>query len=332
MIRHKHRLAVIVPAFRAARTIGPVIGAMPPYVDHIIVVDDLSPDNLEEVVAAQGDERIVYLRHDHNKGVGGAMVTGYRKALELGASLVAKVDADDQMDPVHLGRLSLVALDWDCDYVKANRFGRISHLEGMPRARLLGNIFLSFLTKVASGYWNIFDPQNGYTLITGRMLKRLDLNRIDESYFFENSMLIHLNVVRARVGELYLPAKYGNEQSSMKLARIVASFPLKLLRGFFSRVFQKYILRSTSPIFIYLVFGILGVGWGVVFGIYAWLHSYLTGQVTTTGQALLAVLPFLMGWTAILQAVSLDAMDCGPSILMDWDDERLNEDYERNWS
>ncbi len=325
MIRQKYRLAVVVPAFRAARTIGPVIGAMPPYVDHIIVVDDLSPDNLEEEVAALGDSRIIYLRHDKNKGVGGAMVSGYRKALELEADLVAKVDADGQMDPVFLDRLSLVALDWDCDYVKANRFGRISHLEGMPRARLLGNIFLGFLTKAASGYWNIFDPQNGYTLITGRMLKRLELERIDESYFFENSMLIHLNVVQARVGELYLPARYGDEQSSMKLFRIVTSFPLKLFRGFSFRIFQKYILRSTSPVFIYLLFGILGVGWGTGFGSYAWIKSIASGQVATTGQVLLAVLPFLMGWTAILQALSLDAMDCGSPILVDWDDERLNE-------
>lgn len=324
MILDKFKLAVIIPAYRAAGTIGAVLESMPSYVDHVIVIDDHSPDGLGEVVAACRDKRIIYHRHERNKGVGGAMVTGYAKALELKADLVAKVDADGQMDPAFLDRLALVALRWDCDYVKANRFGRIGHLEGMPRARLLGNILLSFLTKVASGYWNIFDPQNGYTLITGRMLKKLELKRIDESYFFENSMLIHLNVVRARVGEIYLPAQYGDEQSSMKLLRILTSFPYKLLKGFSFRVFQKYILRSTSPIFIYLVFGVLGFGWGTGFGSYAWLKSYLSGQVATTGEVLLAVLPFLLGWTAILQAVSLDAMDSGPSILVDWDDERLD--------
>ncbi len=325
MILDSYRLAVIIPAFRAAETIGPVLRAVPSYVDHIIVVDDHSPDGLEGAVAALEDDRIVYLRHQRNKGVGGAMVSGYRKALELKADLVAKVDADGQMDPAFLDRLALVAVRWECDYVKANRFGRISHLEGMPRARLLGNIFLSFLTKAASGYWNIFDPQNGYTLITRRMLKRLELERIDESYFFENSMLIHLNVVRARVGEIYLPAKYGDEKSSMRLMRILVSFPLKLTKGFAFRVFQKYILRSTSPVFLYLLFGILGSGWGTLFGAHTWIRSYLSGQVATTGEVLLAVLPFLLGWTALLQAVSLDAMDCGPSILVDWDDERLDK-------
>ena len=326
MIMNKYRLAVVIPAFRAAESLGPVLAAMPSYVDHVIVVDDCSPDDLKGAVEAAGDERIIYLRHERNKGVGGAVVSGYAKALEIGADLVAKVDADGQMDPAYLGRLALLALKWDCDYVKANRFGRISHLEGMPRARLLGNICLGFLTKAVSGYWNVFDPQNGYTLITGRMLKRLELDRIDESYFFENSMLIHLNVLRARVGELYLPARYGGEKSSMKLIRILTTFPLKLARGFAFRVFQKYILRSTSPVFIYLLFGILGLGWGTFFGAFIWIRSYLSGQVATTGQALLAVLPFLLGWTAVLQAVSLDAMDCGPSVLVDWDDERLDEE------
>ena len=326
MIQDKYRLAVVIPAYRAEETIVGVIRSIPDYVDHIVVVDDHSPDNLGQVVKAMGDQRIIYMRHDKNKGVGGAMVTGYSKALELKADLVAKVDADGQMDPAFLDRFSLVALKWDCDYVKANRFGRISHLEGMPRARVWGNIALGFLTKMASGYWNVFDPQNGYTLIRGRMLKRLELERLDESYFFENSMLINLNVVRARVGEIYLPARYGDENSSMKLVRIVLSFPAKLFKGLSYRVFQKYILRSTSPVFIYMVFGILGIGWGTIYGGYGWIHSYLSGQVATTGRVLLAVLPFLMGWTAILQAFSLDAMDSGPSILVDWDDERLGRD------
>lgn len=325
MILDKYRLAVVIPAFRAAGSIGRVLADIPAYVDHIIVVDDHSPDDLRGALEAAGDGRTIYLRHERNKGVGGAMVSGYAKALEIGADLVAKVDADGQMDPAFLDRLAMVALKWGCDYVKANRFGRISHLQGMPRARLFGNICLGFLTKAASGYWNVFDPQNGYTLITGRMLKRLDLDRIDESYFFENSMLIHLNVVRARVGELYLPARYGNEESSMKLVRILTSFPLKLARGFAFRVFQKYILRSTSPVFFYLLFAVLGLGWGTVFGLVTWLESYLSGQVATTGAALLAVLPFLTGWISLLQAISLDAMDSGPSVLVDWDDERLDE-------
>ncbi len=316
-------LAVVIPAYRAEGSIGGVIRSMPACVDRIIVVDDASPDGLARAVEEAGDKRTVLIRHQKNRGVGGAMVTGFRKALELGADLVAKVDADGQMDPAQLPAFARAALLHGCDYVKANRFGHIDALPAMPRARLAGSIALTFLTKFASGYWNVFDPQNGYVLISRRMLKRLDLSAIDPGYFFENSMLINLNVMRARIAEIYLPARYGGEISSMKLHRILLSFPWKLFKGFCYRVYHKYVFRSTSPFALLLFFGLALMLWGGIWGGRAWLLSFRTGIPAATGTVVLGLLPLLLGFASILQALVLDVADAGECLLFDADDESL---------
>ncbi len=320
------KLSVVVPAFRAEATIASVIKQIPDYVDQIIVVDDASPDQTATIVAGLNDRRIDLVRHTHNLGVGGAMVSGFKKALDSGAKLIAKVDADNQMDPRYLERFVAAALHCRCDYVKANRFGHIKSLSAMPRTRLAGNLILTFLTKFASGYWNIFDPQNGYIVITRKLLKRLDLDRLDQGYFFENSMLIQLNIMRARIAEIYLPAKYDAEVSSMKLPRIVLAFPGKLLRGYFYRIYHKYIFRSLSPFAVLAFFGLMAMTWGVLWGGVAWWASYTTRVAATTGTVMIALLPFLLGWSALLQAFVLDVQDAGPCLLFDYDDEALGPD------
>lgn len=313
------RLAVVIPAFRAEGSIATVVGAMPACVDRIIVVDDGSPDGTVKKVQELSEPRVILLTHECNRGVGAAMVTGYRKALELGAEFVAKIDADGQMDPSHLERFVEVAEKHGCDYVKANRFGHLESLAEMPRLRLLGNVALTFLTKFVSGYWNVFDPQNGYVMISRRMLLRLSLEMIDGSYFFENSMLINLNIMRARVGEMYVPARYGDEVSSMRLPQIAWSFPLKLINGYVYRVYQKYVFRSLSPYALFVVCGAALITWSVVWGGIAWYESWSTRVVATTGTIMLALLPFLMGWSLLLEALVLDVQDAGPCLLFNLD-------------
>jgi len=317
------KLAVVIPAFKAEATIGSVVQQIPGYVDQIIVVDDASPDKTAEIVSGLADRRVVLIRHDRNLGVGGAMVTGFKKALELGADMIAKIDADGQMDSQYIDRFAMAAVRYQCDYVKANRFGHIKSLSTMPKARLVGNFFLTFMTKFVSGYWNIFDPQNGYVMITRKMLMRLDLGRVDQGYFFENSMLIQLNIMRARIAEIYLPAKYGSATSSMKLTRIALSFPWKLLRGYVYRVYQKYVFRSLSPFAVLAFFGMVAMAWGVLWGGLAWWNSYTTRVVATTGTVTLSLLPLLLGWSALLQAFVLDVQDAGPCLLFDYDEEEL---------
>lgn len=319
-------LAVVIPAFRAANEIGAVIRQIPGFADFIIVVDDASDDGLERVVAGFPDPRIIYLRHEKNRGVGGAVITGFKKALELSADLVAKVDADGQMDPSFLDRFAAAAVHYDCDYVKANRFGHLAALPAMPRSRLFGNLALSFLTKLSSGCWNVFDPQNGYVLITRRMLKRMDLAAIDSGYFFENSMLVNLNILRARIAEIYLPARYGKESSSMRLGQILASFPGKLARSLFHRIYQKYVFRSLSPVALLLAAGTLLMGWGGLWSAAAWLKSAATDVPATAGTVVLGLLPLLLGFACMLQALVMDVADQGACISFDYDDEALAAD------
>ena len=314
-------LAVVIPAFRAERSIAAVIAAVPAFVAHIIVVDDASPDATGKFVQELADPRVVLLTHERNQGVGGAMVTGFRKALELGVEYIAKIDADGQMDPSHLGRFVEVAREHGCDYVKANRFGHIESLSTMPSLRFYGNIALTFLTKFVSGYWNVFDPQNGYLMISRAMLLRLSLEAIDRSYFFENSMLINLNIMRARIGEIYIPANYGDEVTSMRLPHIAWSFPLKLIDGYVYRVYQKYVFRSLSPYALFVACGAALITWSIVWGGIAWYESWSTRVVATTGTIMLALLPFLMGWSLLLEALVLDVHDAGPCLLFTLADE-----------
>jgi glycosyltransferase involved in cell wall biosynthesis len=317
-------LVVIIPAYQAEVGIIEVINKIPDYVDWIIVVNDASRDNTSSLVKKVNDKRIILLNHDKNMGVGGAMVTGFQKALGLRADLIAKIDADGQMDPYYLDRFARVCLLYGCDYVKANRFGHLEAIPAVPKIRLLGSIFLTFMTKLVSGYWNVFDPQNGYVMITRKMLLRLDMKRMDRGYFFENSMLILLNIVRARIGEIYLPACYGDEQSSMKLSNIIRSFPGKLCSGFVYRVYQKYFFRSLSPFFILFFWGMIFCSWGCVWGGWAWYKSFMTGIPATTGTIVLALLPLILGWSSLLQAFVLDVQDAGPCLLFDFDDETLS--------
>jgi glycosyltransferase involved in cell wall biosynthesis len=318
-------LAVVIPAFNAASTIQSVVNSIPSYVDWIIVIDDASQDDTLETLRQLMDPRVMVIDHDQNQGVGGAMVTGFKIALDLKADLIAKIDADGQMDPGYLDRFARAAMLHQCDYVKANRFGHISALPAMPRVRLAGNLILTFLTKFTSGYWNVFDPQNGYVMITRIMLKRLDLAKIDKSYFFENSMLINLNIVRARIGEIYLPAQYNRENSSMVLRRIIFSFPGKLLRGLIYRIYHKYVFRSLSPFALLFIFGFMAMVWGSVWGGIAWWNSYVTGITATTGTVILALLPLLLGWSSLLQALVLDVESAGACLLFDYDDESLQD-------
>ncbi len=189
-------VAVVIPAYRVAESIGRVIRGIPPWVDGIVVVDDASADGTADEVRRIEDPRIVLLRHERNRGVGAAMATGYRKALEAGSDIVVKMDGDDQMDPAYLQALIEPLLKEQADYAKGDRFWDDGALLPMPWPRLIGNLVLTFLTKISSGYWNLFDPQNGYVAITGSTLRRIDLAALDQGYFLESEMLIQLTSSR----------------------------------------------------------------------------------------------------------------------------------------
>jgi len=303
------RVHVIIPAYNVEAHLVGVLRGIPAFVDAVTVVDDGSTDGTAQAAKSVGDPRVTVLQSPTNEGVGGAMARGFQQALTQGEGIIVKMDGDGQMDAADLPRLLDPIVDGRSDYAKGNRFLRSRELDIMPRARLAGNFVLTFLTKLASGYWNVFDPQNGYLAISSGTLRLLDLDRLSRRYFFENDMLIHLNIFDARVRDVAMPSRYGAERSSMRLDRILCSFPFHLFRGYWYRFYRKHVLRDFSPVALFMLTGLPLLAWGTGFGMYTWGQSWLHNQFASTGTVMLSVLPFLVGFELVLQALVLEIRD-----------------------
>jgi len=304
-------IVVVIPAYNVEKHIKPAVENLPKFVDHIVVVNDCSHDGTKKMVEGFLDSRVVLLENHRNTGVGGATIAGLKKGLALRGDIFVKYDGDGQMDPEKMENL-ISPLYNGYDYAKGNRFIHTRDLNRqMPKVRLLGNFFLTFLTKLASGYWHIFDPQNGYIAITRKALESLDLDSLHKRYFFENDMLVNLNIYGAKVKDVSIPAKYGDEKSFMRIWKIILSFPLLLLKRFIRRIYFKYILYDFSVIGVFYVVGSVLLLWGAYFGVYAWIKSSLTGIITTTGTVMIAVLPFIIGFQLFLQAIVMEVQQQG---------------------
>ena len=302
-------VAVVIPSYRVARQIASVIQGIPSYVDHIIVVDDCCPEHSGDVAEALGDGRVQVIRHGKNRGVGGAMKTGFARANELNVDVVVKLDGDDQMDATQIARLCKPLLTDKAAMTKFNRFWDFVELRQMPLVRRIGNLGLSFLTKAASGHWKMFDPTNGFLALRGDVLRCLRLDALSDDYFFESSLLIELGKRGFRIRDLPLPARYGTEQSSMRLSRVLVTFPLKLLFGGIARVWYRHFWFDFTLAALLLLLGIPLCAWGVGFGAFAWWRSVASGVASTSGTVMLAALPFLLGANLLLHAVSLEVSD-----------------------
>lgn len=296
----------MIPAYQAAATIGAVLAGVPSWVRHIVVVDDCSTDGTADAVRAARDPRVRIVSHERNSGVGAAMLTGYAAATERGAEVLVKMDADDQMDPAALPALVLPIVRGEADYAKANRFLHARQLEAMPASRRFGNVMLSFLTKLASGYWPVFDPTNGFTALHVSVFTILDRDAIAKRFFFETSMLLELSRARAVVLDVYVPARYLGATSHLSRRRAAAEFPPRLLRGLFRRIVLQYFVRDFTAVSLYLVAGIALSLFGFVWGAWHWVISIQTGVAATTGTVMLAVLPLILGMQLLLQAIALD--------------------------
>jgi glycosyltransferase involved in cell wall biosynthesis len=303
-----HRIAAVVPAYNEERLIARVVATMPDFVDHIVVVDDKSTDRTAEVARATGDPRLVVISHEVNTGVGGAIVTGHRTALELGADVDVVMAGDAQMDPAYLPALLDPIVREGYGFAKANRFFSTGSYRGMPGYRIVGNIMLSFLTKFASGYWHIFDPQNGYTATRRDVLLRLPLDRLAQRYSYENDVLINLNILRVPATDVPIPAAYGDEVSSMRLHRVGPEISGLLVRGLWRRFLWKYVVQSFSPIALFVLGGLALTLFGTVVGIWTILET-LGPPVATAGSVILAVAPFLLGIQMLMYALLLDIQE-----------------------
>jgi len=299
-------LVVVIPAYKCASQIAAVLHSIPTFISHIIVVDDASPDAIDQEVAKVNDRRIIYMRHQQNRGVGEAMLTGYNKALELGAEIIIKMDGDGQMDASYISLLILPILEGLADYVKGNRFLHGHELVQMPKWRLIGNIGLTFLTKLASGYWHIFDPNNGFTAIHHYALSLTHQKNIHPRYFFESSLLIELNRIRAVAVDVPIPAQYGDEASSLSLTQAFFEFPFNLGKGLLRRIIWQYFLYDFTPVSLFLILGTTLTVLGALWGLYHWYISIVYNLVATTGTVMIGVLPVIVGFQLLLQALVLD--------------------------
>ena len=304
----KINVVAVIPCHRVEAEIGLVISSLPGYLKHIIFVDDASPDETAKIVerAAKKDRRILLIRHEKNLGVGGAMLSGFQKALELEADIVVKIDGDGQMDTNHIPNLLAPILYGHADYAKGNRFRDFHALQKMPVIRRIGNMALGFLTKAATGYWNLFDPTNGFIAIHGKILAQLPLNQIDKTYYFETDMLAKLYLLGAVVKDVPMPARYGTEVSNLSISRSILEFSAKLLKTFLRRLVLKNLLYDFSMVSIYMVAGIPLLLFGLIFGISKWIHYSRINVVAPTGTVMLPTLSLIIGIQFFIAAIEID--------------------------
>jgi len=290
------KLAVVIPCYKVRDELGAVLDAIDDTIDRVYCVDDFCPDKSYEVAEqrARVDQRIKVIRRSTNGGVGAAMIDGYRMAIDEDIDITVKLDGDGQMDPTDIEKLIRPLVKGTADYSKGNRFFFLESLEEMPRIRIFGNSALAFLSKISSGYWNIFDFTNGFTAIHKKALLHLPLSKISKGYFFESDMLFRLNTIRAVVEDIPMSSKYRNESSGLNIWTVLLSFPYFHAVSFVKRIFYNYILRDFSIGTIYLILGLLLSLFGTVLGVDVVLARE-HGQPATAGQVMLFALPIIIG-------------------------------------
>jgi glycosyltransferase involved in cell wall biosynthesis len=299
-------VAVVVPAYDEEALVGTTISAVPEFVDRIIVVDDASRDGTADAARAVGDPRVDVVSHERNSGVGAAIVTGYRRALEDGADLACVMAGDNQMDPADLAKIALPVARGEVEYTKANRLISGEAWQVIPRSRYLGNAMLSFLTKIASGYWHVADSQSGYTAASREILEQLDLDRVYPGYGFPNDMLVHLNVWNARVRDVPSRPVYGvGEKSGIKIRKVVPRISWLLVKGFFWRMREKYVIRDFHPLVFFYALGFLMTVLGLGLGI-AEVVLRIMGNEVSVGTVVLVALLLIFGSQFTLFAMWFD--------------------------
>ena len=300
------RVAVVVPAHDEEQLIGATLSGIPEFVDRIFVVDDGSRDGTVERARSSGDARVKLVSHDRNRGVGAAIVTGYRRALEDGSDVVCVMAGDNQMDPEDLATLVEPVARGDLDYAKANRLVSGQAWEQIPHMRYLGNAVLSLLTKIASGYWHVADSQSGYTAIGRSMLEQLDLDRVYTGYGFPNDLLVHLNVWNARVRDFRSRPVYGvGERSGIRYHRVVPRISWLLLKGFFWRLREKYVIRDFHPLVFFYGLGFVFLLAGLALGGVE-LGFRIAGNAVSVGTVVLVALLLVSGSQFTLFAMWFD--------------------------
>lgn len=301
------QIAVVIPSYKVTRHILGVIALIGPEVSRIYVVDDKCPENSGAWVREHcRDLRVTVIEHAENQGVGGAVMTGYAAAIADGMKVIVKVDGDGQMNPALIPSFISPIVHGEADYTKGNRFYDLEQIGAMPPVRLFGNAVLSLMTKLSSGYWNLFDPTNGYTAIHADVARRLPFAKISRRYFFETDVLFRLNTLNAVVADVPMDAVYADEESNLKISKVVTEFLAKHIRNFIKRLFYNYYLRNMSLASIELPLGIAMMLFGLIYGGTSALAARAAGVPTAAGTVMVSALPVLMGAQLILAFLAYD--------------------------
>lgn len=300
---------LVIPCFKVKDHIQRVIARAPAWIEGIVCVDDACPDGSGDFIAAHiQDPRVVIVRLAKNEGVGGATLAGYAEAVRRGGRVLVKVDGDDQMDLSLAGSLVAPILLGEADYAKGNRFTLLSHLSAMPTVRVFGNAMLSFGAKLSTGYWNIFDPTNGYTAMDANVARLVVEREIAKRFFFETDLLYHLGVLRAVVRDVPMPARYGDEVSNIRILNVIGPFFLRHLKNFIQRVLGQYFVRDFNVASLELVFGLSSLLFGAGYAL-SYLANREPGQAASAGVVMLAALPVILGVQFLLQAINYDVLN-----------------------
>lgn len=301
------RIAVAIPCFKVTRHVLSVIAAIPPEVETIYAVDDACPDSSGRFIEENNhDPRVRVLYNPENRGVGGAIVTAYKAAIADAMDIVVKIDGDGQMNPALLPMFVRPLLRNQADYTKGNRFYRPESVQGMPPVRLLGNAALSFLTKLSCGYWNVMDPTNGYTAVRTCVLAELPLDKLERRYFFESDLLFRLNTVRAVVKDVPMDSVYADEESNLKVGKVLPEFLGKHMSRLWRRYVYNYLVRDFNVGTLYSLSGSLLLVIGAIFGVRHWILSASGNLPATSGTVMLAALPVLIGIQFLIAFLHFD--------------------------
>ncbi len=299
----------VIPLYRAAETIAAVVEAALLVVDHVVVVDDCCSEESGIVVETRfSDEpRVEVLKHQSNRGVGAATKTGIRRAFQLGATYVVKLDADGQMDPLYVPEMIVILqANPRLAIVKGNRFSGSAVVRMMPGIRLLGNSLLTLLVRITTGYWNGIDPTNGFIAMRAETLRRIDLSRLNDRYYFEISLLTELGLRRFEIADYEMPARYGAERSNLAISAAIGSFPIRLARAFARRLLWQYVVSDMNVGSLFLVAGLLLSALGSTLGAYWWAEALLSGVARTPGTVTVVLVPLIFGFQLLLNAILFD--------------------------
>ena len=303
-----HSVAVVVPCYKVEEQIEKVVAEIPDYIASIILVNDASPDNTGEILnqLARENSKITVLHHSENQGVGGAMITGFQEAMKQNCEVVIKIDGDGQMDISYFGKMLNAIFEEKYNFAKGNRFFDRKMLRKMPAIRRIGNIGMGFLIKMASGYWNVFDPTNGFFCIHTSLLKRIDFERLSKRFFFESSLLIELYYNGGRIKDISMPAIYAEEKSNLSIWKTFFTFPPKLFKSFLRRVWLRYFIYDFNIGSLYILFGTPLFFFGLIFGMIKWIHYAGLQVASPTGTIMIAVISLVLGFQMILAAIQYD--------------------------